>query len=115
MNQEIEKLINLTIATGEITEKKRATIMHKAESLGEDLDEVELILNGELALLKRSENTIIKNESDLVKNETKVINISFYQVVMNFLNQYKLLKYSAIFFLICLAFFLFNLLIVALI
>jgi predicted RNA-binding Zn-ribbon protein involved in translation (DUF1610 family) len=61
MNPEIEKLIKLAIADGEITEKERAVIIRKAEKLGEDFDEVELILDGEFALLKkeqRSDNKI---------------------------------------------------------
>ncbi len=115
MHPEIEKLINLTIATGEITEKKRQTIMRKAESLGEDLDEVELILNGELALFKENVKSNKQTDPFPINNDKQVVNISFFQVVMSFLNQYKLLKYSVIFFFVCLAFFLFNLLIVALI
>jgi len=53
MSPEIEKLIKYAVADGEATEKERAVIMRKAESLGEDLDEVEMILNGELALIKK--------------------------------------------------------------
>lgn len=53
MSPEIEKLIKYAVADGEITEKERAVIMRKAESLGEDLDEVEMIINGELVLLKK--------------------------------------------------------------
>ena len=54
MHPEIEKLIQLAIADGEITEKERAVIMRKAEKLGEDIDEVEMILDGELALFKKA-------------------------------------------------------------
>ncbi len=55
MHPEIEKLIKLAIADGEITEKERAVIMRKASTLGEDIDEVEMILDGELALLKNEQ------------------------------------------------------------
>jgi len=58
MHPEIEKLIKLAIADGEITEKERAVIMRKAEKLGEDLDEVEMILDGELALLKKEKDNL---------------------------------------------------------
>ena len=61
MHPEIEKLIKFAIADGLITEKERAVILKKAESLGEDKDEVELILNGELALAKKQQE--IKAES----------------------------------------------------
>lgn len=109
MNPEIEKLIDLTIATGEITEKKRETIMRKAESLGEDLDEVELILNGELALSKEKEKSDKQTYPVQTSDDNKVVNISFFQIMMSFLNQYKILKYSLIFFLVCLGFFILSL------
>ena len=101
MNPEIEKLINLTIATGEITEKKRETIMRKAEHLGEDLDEVELILNGELALSKQKEKSDKQTYPSQKISDNKIVNISLLQVFMSFLNRYKLLKYSLIFVSIC--------------
>ncbi len=61
MNPEIRELIKFAIADGEITEKERVIIMRKAEKLGEDIDEVEMILDGELALQKKS--LISENES----------------------------------------------------
>lgn len=51
MNVEIERLIKFAVADGLITDKERSIILRKAETLGEDKDEVELILDGELALL----------------------------------------------------------------
>jgi predicted RNA-binding Zn-ribbon protein involved in translation (DUF1610 family) len=66
MNPEIERLIKLAIADGEITEKERAVIMRKAESLGEDKDEVELILEGELALFKKEYYVDQKNQPKLI-------------------------------------------------
>ena len=53
MNPEIEKLIKLAVADGAITDKERTAILRKAEKLGEDKDEVELILDGELAVAKK--------------------------------------------------------------
>ena len=44
MHPEIENLINMAIADGEVTEKERAIILRKAEGFGEDKDEVEMIL-----------------------------------------------------------------------
>lgn len=52
MNPEIDRLIKIAIADGEISEKERGVILRKAESLGLDKDEVEMILEGELALMK---------------------------------------------------------------
>jgi predicted RNA-binding Zn-ribbon protein involved in translation (DUF1610 family) len=53
MHLELENLINMALADGEVTEKERAIILRKAEALGEDKDEVEMIIDGKLALLKK--------------------------------------------------------------
>jgi ribosomal protein L34E len=63
MHPEIEKLIKLAIADGEITEKERAVILRKATTLGEDIDEVEMVLDGELALLKKEQQIEQGNKS----------------------------------------------------
>ena len=63
MNPEIEKLIDLALADGEITDKERAVIIKKAEKFGEDPDEVEMILDGRL------------HESKKLKTKEKVGNI----------------------------------------
>jgi hypothetical protein len=52
MHPEIEKLIDLSLADGEVTEKEREIIFRKAEKLGLDSDEVEMILEGKLNQLK---------------------------------------------------------------
>jgi len=55
MHPEIENLINMALADGEVTEKERGIIMRKAEALGEDKDEVEMILDGKIALQKKEQ------------------------------------------------------------
>lgn len=50
MHPEIENLINMALADGNVTEKERGVILRKAEALGLDKDEVEMILDGKLAL-----------------------------------------------------------------
>jgi hypothetical protein len=52
MNPEIEKLIDLALADGQITEKERNVILKKATELGVDTDEVEMILDGKLHQLE---------------------------------------------------------------
>jgi hypothetical protein len=52
MNQEIEKLIDLALADGQITEKERNVILKKAGELGVDVDEVEMTLDGKLHQLE---------------------------------------------------------------
>jgi hypothetical protein len=56
MHPEIENLINMALADGEVTEKEKGIIMRKAESLGLDKDEVEMILDGRIALIKKEFN-----------------------------------------------------------
>jgi len=55
MNPEIENLINMALADDEVTEKERAIILRKAEALGFDRDEVEMILDGKIALMKKEQ------------------------------------------------------------
>jgi hypothetical protein len=51
MHLEIENLIEMALADGEVTEKEREIILRKAEVLCEDKDEVEMILDGRIALM----------------------------------------------------------------
>jgi hypothetical protein len=71
MNPEIEKLIEFALADGVITDKEREVIRKKAEKLGEDPDEAEMILDAKLVMkdnnisddnLKNSKKTITKDK-----------------------------------------------------
>ena len=57
----LDNLINLALADGEVTEKERAIILRKTESLGLDKDEVEMILEGKFLnkLVRTSKETEI--------------------------------------------------------
>jgi ankyrin repeat protein len=48
MNQELEKLIDLAIADGILTDKKKQVLEKKREELGVDLDEFEMVLEAKL-------------------------------------------------------------------
>ena len=50
MSPEIEKLIDFALADGVISDKEREIIRNKAEKLGEDPDEAEMILDAKLAM-----------------------------------------------------------------
>ena len=50
MNAELEKLIDFALADGVITDKEREIIRKKAEKIGEDPDEAEMILDAKLAM-----------------------------------------------------------------
>lgn len=47
-DEQLEKLIEMAIVDGELSAKEKLTLFKKAESLGIDLDEFELILDGRL-------------------------------------------------------------------
>ena len=46
MNKELQELLERVKAKGSMTEKQREIILRKAEALGEDMDEVEFLLEG---------------------------------------------------------------------
>jgi membrane-associated HD superfamily phosphohydrolase len=64
MHPEIEKLIELALANGQVTEKERNVIFKKAFELGVDADEVEMVLDGKLHQLEAS----IPKEKEKVGN-----------------------------------------------
>ena len=65
MNPEIEKLIKMALADGQITDKEREIILRKAEKIGLDVDEVEMYLEGSLA-------SNMPNNSSKIIQETNV-------------------------------------------
>jgi len=67
MNPEIENLINMALADGEVTEKERAIILRKAESLGLDQDEIEMILDGRIALFNKQSASMLNQKIDSKK------------------------------------------------
>jgi hypothetical protein len=54
MHPDLENLIDLAIADGHLTEKKRSVILRKAKEYGENMDEVELVLDGKLYISEHS-------------------------------------------------------------
>ena len=47
-NEQIENLINLALADGELSEKEKQILFKKAEAAGIDLDEFEMVLDAKL-------------------------------------------------------------------
>ena len=61
MNSELEKLIELTLADGQLTDKERTVLFRKAKELGVAKDELEIVLDGKLfALQKNSQSNYVK-------------------------------------------------------
>lgn len=63
-NQQIEELINAALADGVLTEKEKQILFKKAQSMGIDLDEFEMVLDARLVELKKKE----QNESSAPKS-----------------------------------------------
>jgi hypothetical protein len=77
MKQEILDLIDMALADGEITEKKREIVFRKADELGEDRDVVEMYLEGKIAKLKNqsSNNDNVSTEVKPVETSTEQYNV----------------------------------------
>ena len=53
-NEQLERLIELALMDGELTEKEKQILFRKAESFGIDLDEFEMVLEGRLLEMQKS-------------------------------------------------------------
>lgn len=54
-NEELEQLIDAALTDGELTEKEKQILFKKAQAMGVDLDEIEMVLEARL-IKKKSEN-----------------------------------------------------------
>jgi len=54
MHPDLENLINIALVDGELGEKEKAVIFRKAQTLGEDPDEIEMIINSKLRGMKKN-------------------------------------------------------------
>mgnify|MGYP003735452101 CR=1 FL=1 len=76
MNPEIEKLIDMALTDGVLTDKEREIILRKAEKLGEDIDEVEMILEGKMYDAQQGKKqSIDKQEQFITPQQSKVSSI----------------------------------------
>jgi len=87
MNKEIEKLIELAIADGKITQQERNVILKKDKALGEDVDEVEMMIDAKLVLMKKDSNKLSSFSQIIrkVKKPSKKISVFLLIVVSLFL------------------------------
>lgn len=70
MNPELEKLIDLALADGQLTEKERQILFKKAQALGIDLDEFEMVLDGKLHLAQKAVTQSIPPPQKLKEQQT---------------------------------------------
>ncbi len=62
LHPDLQKLLDFALESGEVTEKHRQILHNKAISLNQDIDELEMIIEGEIKRLKKS------NEGEKQKN-----------------------------------------------
>lgn len=67
MNHELEKLIDLTLADGHLSEKERVVIYNKAKQLGVDELEVDVILEGKLQQIQAKQPKSVKEKVGSIK------------------------------------------------
>lgn len=83
MNQELETLINLTLEKGSVTEKEKEIILKKAIKLGEDPDEVDMIIDNKLKNLivksdkKNSNASILGSITDTLSSDQENVGDTF--------------------------------------
>jgi len=68
-NEQLEKLIEMALLDGELTEKEKQILFKKAESFGVDLDEFEMVLDAKLAEKKQSMPTSSSSSTASPKSE----------------------------------------------
>lgn len=68
-NEQIENLINLALADGELTEKEKQILFKKAESQGIDLDEFEMVLDAKLFEKQKSNNPVAATAAAAPKSD----------------------------------------------
>lgn len=72
MNAELDNLIEMALADGVVTEKEREIILRKADKLGEDIDEVEMILEGKISLMMKEQNIIQQKDKTESQKEGNI-------------------------------------------
>ena len=71
-NEQIEQLINAALADGVLTEKEKQVLFKKAESMGIDLDEFEMVLSSKLYDKQKAMEEERKKKSDAAPKSNKM-------------------------------------------
>ncbi len=64
-NEQIENLINIALADGELTEKEKQILFKKAEAAGIDLDEFEMVLESKISEKKQTVKSVAPSVATL--------------------------------------------------
>lgn len=82
-DEKLETLITAALADGVLTDKEKQILFKKAEAMGIDLDEFELVLDGRLAKCKKEMEAQASQEAEPAQNEGAIP-----QELDNLINEY---------------------------
>ena len=68
-NPQLEKLIDLALADGELTEKEKQVLFKKAEAMGVDLDEFEMVLDAKLYAHNQAQSVATTSQAAPTSNK----------------------------------------------
>lgn len=88
-NKELENLINIALEDGVLTDKEKQVLSKKAEALGVDLDEFEMVLDARLAKQNKSEKSAVSYGPE----KTKHVSLEYKEGVEARKNFLSALKY----------------------
>jgi len=89
-NEELEKLIEMALIDGVLTEKKKQILFKKAESFGIDLDEFEMVLDAKVfEKQQQPQNTTVEKPTMSVQTENKESKLSSIQQLIKTLDEYE--------------------------
>ena len=78
-NEQLEQLIDAALADGVLTEKEKQILFRKAEALGIDLDEFEMVLDARLFKLQNNKTTLNRINEDISSPVVDNISAGFHR------------------------------------
>ena len=72
-NEELEQLIEIALTDGVLTDKKKEVIFKKAQALGVDIDELEIVLDARVYKMSQQTNNVAPVQPEIPAEEKKPI------------------------------------------
>ena len=72
-NEELEQLIEIALTDGVLTDKKKEVIFKKAQALGVDIDELEMVLDARVYKMSQQTNNVAPVQPEIPAEEKKPI------------------------------------------
>ena len=91
-SEKLEELISLALSKGEVTEKEREIILRRAEKEGEDVDEVNMVLDARISLLGKRDSTVENPSMDSKGDTLSVQSLPYWK---NRMEYYRYIEVNA--------------------